>query len=412
MNIWLALIVIFLITTWFLETILTLLNLRNQPAQLPKKFADIYSPDKYQDSLLYNKATTRCSLLEKTTSTLLSLGFLLLGGFNALDQIARRGGYGEIITGLLFIGLLLLVFFIIGLPFQLYSTFVIEEGFGFNRTTLKTFAEDTIKACLLAIILGGPFLAAIFWFFLKAGPHAWIYCWLGTTLFSFCLQLLAPTLIMPLFNKFSPLQEGSLKEKISSYVKAQKFSVGGIFTMDGSKRSAKLNAYFTGFGKLRKIVLFDTLVAKLHEKEIVAVLAHEVGHAKCNHLWKNILLSTLHSGLVFFLLSLGLTQKDFAVAFNMEASSIYASLFFFSYLLKPMDFIISLFFNSLSRSHEYEADNYAAKTTGSGAELISALKKLSQENYSNLSPHPLYVRFYYSHPPVRDRIENLERKNA
>jgi STE24 endopeptidase len=301
----------------------------------------------------------------------------------------------------------MLLSFIVSLPFSIYSTFKIESQFGFNRTTPRTFITDIIKSILLAILLGAPVLALILWFFENSGPYAWFYCWLGVILFSVVLQFLAPVLIMPLFNTFTPLQEGSLNEKITHYAKQENFKIQGIYTMDGSKRSAKLNAFFTGFGTFRKIVFFDTLVEKLSEDEIVAVLAHEMGHYKKHHIWKMMGASVFQTGLMFFLLSFFIKNPGLFEAFAMEALSIYASLVFFAFIYSPLNTLLSILFNYFSRVHEFEADRYAAHSTGKPEMLIQGLKKLSRENLSNLTPHPLMVFFSYSHPPVLERIRTL-----
>ena len=254
MNGWFIAVIIFIVAGWLLETVLALLNSKAQPANLPSEFHDIYTPGKYHEAVQYQKVTTYFSLLEKGTSTLALFFFLVLGGFDYIDTIARSYDLGEISTGLIFVGLLSLLSFMLGLPFQLYSTFVIEERFGFNKTTLKTFCLDILKGGLLTLLLGAPLLAGILWFLGSTGSFAWLYCWGATILFTFTIQLLAPVFIMPLFNTFTPLQEGPLKENITTYANKQKFTIQGIFTMDGSKRSSKLNAFFTGFGKLKKVV--------------------------------------------------------------------------------------------------------------------------------------------------------------
>ena len=408
MNGWLLTLVVFILFTWLLESFLSVINLRNQPKKLPDEFKDIYDSEKYEKALTYHRTTTNFSLIEKGFSTLLMLAFLLLGGFDFIDITARSFGYGAIGSGLIFVGLLMLLSFLLSLPFTIYSTFVIEERFGFNRTTVKTFILDNIKSIILTVILGGPLLTGILWFFTAAGSYAWLYCWLVTILFSFFIQFIAPVVIMPLFNKFSPLEDGVLKDKINDYASKQNFTLQGIFTMDGSKRSSKLNAFFTGFGKFRKVVLFDTLIEKLTEQQIIAVLAHEIGHAKLKHLWKGFALFIIQSGLIFYILSLFIAREDFALAFGMTHPSIYASLFFFSYLFSPINLFVSILFNKLSRNYEYEADNFAAKTTGDSKSLVTALKILTKENMATLCPHPLYVLFYYSHPPLKERINSLE----
>ncbi|MCP4340506.1 MAG: M48 family metallopeptidase [Desulfobulbaceae bacterium] len=411
MNSWLLAILIIIFTSYILELIVSLLNISALNPRLPKEFETTFNDQEYKDSQQYTRATTSFSLVQNSFSTLLTILFLLFGGFNYVDTLARSFGFGEIVTGLLFIGGLALLSFITNLPFSMYSTFVIEERFGFNRTSLKTFTLDIIKGSLLAVVLGAPLLALILWFFINSGEYGWLYCWFGVVAFSIILQFLAPVLIMPLFNKFSPLEDGSLREKILDYAQQEQFRLQGIFTMDGSKRSTKLNAFFTGFGKFRKIVFYDTLLEKLNDAEIVAVLAHEMGHFKLRHIFKMLIASIIQTGLMFYFLSLFLGNTQLSEAFSMVETSIYSSLVFFGFLYSPINLLISIFFNFISRKNEFEADNYAARTTVSPDLLIQSLKKLCQANLSNLTPHPAMVFIHYSHPPVLSRIEQLRQFN-
>jgi len=408
MNLWLIFILFLLIFSFLLETIVSFLNLKALVPKLPEEFADTYDQGKYRQSQKYTQTTTKFSLLENGFSTSITIIFLLLGGFNMVDIWARSFGFGEILTGLIFTGCLLLLSFTVNIPFSIYSTFVIEERFGFNRTTIKTYIFDILKGTALAIIIGGPLLALILWFFEATGYYGWLYCWLGISIFSLILQFLAPVLIMPLFNKFSPIKDGSLKDTILHYANQENFKLQGIYTMDGSKRSAKLNAFFTGFGKFRKIVFYDTLLEKLNESEIIAVLAHEMGHFKLKHISKMIAGQFIQMGVMFFLLSLFLNNSYLAAAFGMQHVSIYGSLIFFGFIYSPVSMLISVIFNSISRRHEYDADSYGAKTTGQPLFLVSGLKKLSVANLNNLTPHPLHVFLHYSHPPILMRIRRLQ----
>ena len=407
MNTWLIVVLSIIGISFTLELIVSTLNIKALSPNLPEEFKDVYNSDEYEKSQNYTKETTRFGLIENSISTTLTVAFIVLGGFNYIDNVARGFGYNPILTGLIFAALLALLSFMAGLPFSFYSTFIIEEKFGFNKTTLKTFILDIFKGVLLAALLGGPLLGLIFWFFESTGNMAWIYCWLGVVTFTIIMQFIAPVLIMPLFNKFTPLEPGELKDKITEYSKRENFQLSGIFTMDGSKRSTKLNAFFTGFGKFRKIVFFDTLVEKLSPDEIVAVLAHEMGHFKLKHIIKMLIISILQTGFMFFLLSLFLKYPDISKAFKMESSSIYSSLVFFGFLYSPISLFTSMGFNILSRKHEYEADAYARTTTGDPKQLITSLKKLSRANLSNLTPHPLHVFLHYSHPPLLQRIKCL-----
>jgi len=408
MNAWLIFILFILIFSFLLEAVVSFLNLKSLNPTLPPEFADTYDQNKYDESQKYASVTIKFGLLENGYSTAITIIFLLYGGFNIIDNWARNFGYGEIITGLIFSGILVSLSFLSTLPFSIYSTFYIEERFGFNRTTIKTFILDILKGSLLALILGAPLLALLLWFFMSTGSYGWLFCWIGVSIFTLILQFLAPVLIMPLFNKFSPIEDGVLKRDILQYADKENFKIQGIYTMDGSKRSSKLNAFFTGFGSFRKIVFFDTLLEKLDPSEIIAVLAHEMGHFKLKHIIKMILGQTVQTGVMFYILSLFLGNKALSDAFGMQHMSIYSSLIFFGFIYSPVSMLISIIFNAISRKHEYDADRYAAETTANPEMLIEGLKKLSLANLSNLTPHPLHVFLHYSHPPVLMRIKKLQ----
>lgn len=407
MNYWLIFIIAVIMLSYLLELTVSILNLKALSPELPGEFKDIYDKNQYEKSQQYTRETTRFSLVQDTITTSITLVFILAGGFNFIDLLARGFGYGEILTGLLFTGLLMLLSMLLGLPFSIYSTFVLEEKFGFNRTTVKTFIFDMLKGVLLAIIIGCPLLALVLWFFEATGMYAWVYCWIGVFFITLVLQFLAPVIIMPLFNKFSPLEEGSLKDAILAYTNSENFRIKGVFIMDGSKRSTKLNAFFTGFGKFKKIVFFDTLMEKLSTEQIIGVLAHEMGHYKYKHLLKMIGASFIQTGIMFFFLSLIIKNAYLFEAFSMTYVSTYASLVFFGFLYSPVSFLLGILFNHFSRKHEYQADNYAAESTKTPQYLIEGLKILSKENLSNLTPHPLNVFLHYSHPPILERIKAL-----
>jgi STE24 endopeptidase len=412
MNPWLIFILVVVATSFLLSTTVSILNLKALTPDLPEEFADIYDHEKYRESQAYTRVQTVFSLVESTIITVVTLVFLLGGGFNLVDLFVRSFGFASIPTGLLYAGSLALLSSLLGLPFSIYSTFKIEVQFGFNRTTVQTFVTDIFKSIAVAVVLGAPLLAVVLWFFEHTGSYGWLLCWLGTVAFGFVVQFLAPVLIMPLFNKFTPLEEGPLKENILAYAQGQNFKLSGIYTMDGSKRSSKLNAFFTGFGKFRKIVFYDTLLEKIDEDEIVSVLAHEMGHYKKHHIWKMMALSILQTGLVFYLLSLFINNPGLFEAFGMEHLSIYASLFFFAFIYSPFSTLLSTLFNVMLRAHEFEADSYAAITTGAPETLVRALKKLSVANLSNLTPHPAMVFLSYSHPPVLERIRALRKTKS
>jgi STE24 endopeptidase len=410
MNPYLIFILVILIGSYALDFVLDLLNVRYLKMDLPAEFEGYYDGEKYQKSQEYLRENTRFGMISDTIMTPIIIIFILVGGFNAVDRFARSFELGPIPTGLIFAGILILAYHIIHIPFSIYGTFIIEEKYGFNKTTVKTFILDILKTWFLVAIIGSILLSVVLWFFEKAGGGAWLYCWAATVLFQIFLLFIAPVTIMPLFNKYSLLEEGELKRAIEDYARSQDFKMKGIYTMDGSKRSTKSNAFFTGFGKFRRIVLFDTLLAKHSVEELVSVLAHEMGHYKKKHILKSIIISILTAGLMFFILSLFLNNRELFAAFKMDDTSIYASLFFFGFLYTPIEMIISIFGNMLSRRHEYEADGFSVKTYGKPEAMIVALKNLSVENLSNLTPHPLKVFLTYSHPPVLERIKAIRNR--
>ncbi len=407
MNIFGTVVFVTLLFTFFLTLVSELLNLKASAAGIPAEFVGVYDDAAYRQSREYLGTSTRFSLFSSAVDLLLLLLFWFAGGFNALDQFIRAQGFTSLANGLLYIGALMLLQSLFALPFSIYKTFVIEERFGFNKTTPAVFVADLFKTLLLALLLGTPLLAGVLWFFEKSGPMAWLLAWGGITLLSLLLQYVAPTWIMPLFNKFVPLEEGALKRAIMDYAQSVRFPLTGIYVIDGSKRSAKANAFFTGFGKRKRIALFDTLIAAHPVDELVAVLAHEIGHFKKKHIIINMILSICNLGVLFFLLSLFMNNRSLFDAFFMKELSVYGSLIFFMLLYAPVELILSIFLQLLSRKHEFEADAYAVTTYSKGGMLADALKNLSRSNLSNLTPHPFYVFLNYSHPPVVQRIERI-----
>lgn len=407
MNIYAFIILAAIIADYALSLISDILNLDHLSPDLPEEFQDVFDADRYRKSQEYTRVTTRFGILTSTLNLAALLIFWFSGGFNWLDQTVRSWSLHPIWNGLLFIGLLMLARTILSLPFSIYSTFVIEEKFGFNKTTIKTFILDLIKRAALSIVLGGPTLAGILALFMAAGPEAWLYCWAVVTLFTLFIQFIAPRWILPLFNKFIPLEDGELRNRILEYADKVDYSLSGVFVMDGSKRSSKSNAFFTGFGKNKRIALFDTLIERHTVDELVAVLAHEIGHYKKKHILIGMAIGILHAGVLFYLLSLFLTQRELFDAFFMEEMSVYAGILFFGMLYAPVEMILAVFMNMLSRRHEVQADRFAAGTTGKIRPFIQALKKLSAHNLSNLTPHPIFVFLNYSHPPVLQRIRML-----
>ena len=384
-------------------------NLKMLRKDLPDSFQGIYEPERYQRSQDYLRVNTRFGWVTSALNIILILIFWFGRGFPLLDQWVRSWNQGPIITGLMYIGILMLAMTILSLPFSVYATFVIEERFGFNKTSWSTFVKDKIKGLILALLLGGPLLAAVLAFFEHTGSNAWWICWIAVTLYSLVVQFVAPTWIMPLFNKFTPLAEGELRDAIMTYARSIKFPLENVFVMDGSRRSSKSNAFFTGFGRHKRIVLYDTLIKQHTASELVAVLAHEMGHYKKKHILSMLMMGVLQTGIMFFLLSVFISYQGLFDAFYMVRSSVYAGMIFFAMLYSPIGFFVGLFIQMLSRKNEYQADRFSVETTKDGPSMVFALKKLSAHNLSNLYPHPLYVFLNYSHPPVLERIKSIER---
>lgn len=409
MTFYLILILAILIFQYLFDLISDLINMKNLKKELPDEFQTVFDAEKYSQSQKYTLENTKFSLFQSSIILIILILFIILGGFNWVDQLARSFNQTPLITGLIFAGILMVGSLIVSTPFDIYQTFHLEAKYGFNKTTAKIFILDFIKSLILTALIGGAILLGILWFFQAAGALAWFYSWIAMLVFMGFMQFISPILIMPLFNKFTPLQEGELKEAVNHYAQKENFKIKGIFTMDGSKRSTKLNAFFTGFGKSKRIVFFDTLIEKISPREIISVLAHEMGHFKHRHLLKGLLISIITSGLMFFLLSFFINNPVVFEAFNMQSISIYASLAFFAFLYSPVNTLLGIFTNILSRKHEYQADRYAVTSTGDYVSLPEALKKLSVLNLSNLNPHPFYVFVHYSHPPVLERIRAIKK---
>lgn len=392
---------------FILDKILDYLNLRNLKEKLPGEVEGIYDEEKYKKSIQYTRANTKFSFLTSTFSFALSFALILSGFFGWLDAEIRTLYHDETIITMLFFALLFFASDIINIPFDLYGTFVIEEKFGFNKTTAKTYVLDKLKGYLLTLIIGGGILFIFLQLIDIFGANFWIYFWLVAASFMLLINMFYTTLILPLFNKLTPLEDGELKKGIEDYAQKVKFPLDNIFVMDGSKRSNKSNAFFSGIGKKKKIVLFDTLIQNHSKEELVAVLAHEVGHFKKKHIVSSYIISILQTGIILYILSLMIFNPSLSQALGGEANAIHLNLLAFGILFSPISEFIGLFMNILSRKNEYEADAYARETY-KGEALESALKKLSVHNLSNLTPHPAYVFFHYSHPPLLQRLRALE----
>ncbi|WP_022660620.1 M48 family metallopeptidase [Paucidesulfovibrio longus] len=415
MNASLLLLLGCILAAWFANTLSSLLDARRLSPAPPQGLEDIYDPEEYARSQRYARARLRFGALAETWDTLLVAGFLILGGFPLADELARQaaqglglaGAWAETATGLVFFAMLGLAHDLAGLPFSLYHTFVLEDRFGFNRTSPATFVLDRLKGWLLAALIGGPLLAVILWLLRVFGPGAWVGCWAIAAAVSLLLAYVAPTWILPLFNKFSPLEDDALRADIEALAQKEGFALSGLFVMDGSRRSAKGNAFFTGLGRRKRIALFDTLLEKMNRDEILGVLAHEVGHWKLGHIRTRILIGILRLGALLWLLSLLLGWNTLFADLGLPASG-HAGLALFSLLLAPASLLLGALTNALSRRHEYQADRFAARATGAPLALSSALKKLVRQNLANLTPHPLSVFLFHSHPPLPERLAALD----
>ncbi|MAU72619.1 MAG: peptidase M48 [Pseudozobellia sp.] len=408
MNILFYVIIAILVFQFVLETTLDYLNARHYSDPIPDDLGDVFDEKEYLKSQDYKKTNYRFGLFTSSFSLLLTLGFLSFGGFEMVDQYVRSITEEPIFMALLFFGIIMIGNDLITLPFSYYSTFVIEERFGFNKTSKKLFFFDKLKGWLMLALFGGGILASIILFFELAGPNFWIYAWAIVATFTIFMNLFYSKLIVPIFNKQTPLEQGSLKNKIEGFAQNVGFELQNIFVIDGSKRSTKANAYFSGFGREKRVTLYDTLINDLEEEEIVAVLAHEVGHYKKNHIIFNLTASLVLTAATLFILSLFINNPEVSYAIGVTNPSFHAALIGFAILYSPISEITGLIMNHLSRKFEYQADDYA-KSTYAALPLISSLKKLSKNSLSNLTPHPAYVFMHYSHPPLSKRIANLKK---
>ena len=400
-------ILFILIGEFILATVMNYLNAKRFKDPIPTEVADVFNAEEYKKSQAYKLTNYKFGIITSVFSLVLILAFLLFGGFAWVDQVAQNISNNSIVQALIFFGIIMIGSDILNLPFSYYQTFVIEEKFGFNKTTKATFFIDKLKQWLMTIIVGGIILSLILWFFQWAGTNFWLYTWALITIFTLFMNLFYSKLIVPLFNKQEPLEAGSLKSKIENYAAEVGFDLQNIFVINGSKRSTKANAYFSGFGKEKRVTLYDTLINDLEEEEIVAVLAHEIGHYKRKHIIYNLATSVLLTGVMLLILSLFINNPEVSLAIGVDRPSFHAALIGFGILYSPISEITGLLMNHFSRKFEYQADDYA-KQTYAALPLVASLKKLSKNSLINLTPHPAYVFMHYSHPPLIDRIRNLK----
>ncbi len=395
-----------LLLEYILETVLDILNARRFDDPVPEELQNLYDAAQYKKSQAYKKTNFRFGLFSSAISLLLILGFLIFGGFAWVDGMAMGLSDHPVLQALIFFGIIFLGSDLLSTPLSYYHTFVIEERFGFNKSTPALFITDKLKGWGLMALFGGGILALIMGFYQWAGTHFWLYAWGVIALFTIFMNLFYSRLIVPLFNKQEPLEDGSLKRRIEAYARNVGFELKNIFVIDGSKRSTKANAYFSGFGREKRIALFDTLIDDLEEEEIVAVLAHEVGHYKKNHIIFNLLASMALTGLTLFILSLFINNPEISLAIGVERPSFHAALLSFALLYSPISELTGLVMNYFSRRFEFQADRFARESYQADP-LITSLRKLSRKNLSNLTPHRAYVFMHYSHPPLVERIRAL-----
>lgn len=401
-------IIAIIIINFIVDKILDTLNAKHYNDAIPPELQDVYDEEEYKKSQAYKATNYKFGVWSSTFSIVVTLAFLMFGGFEYVDTLARSYSDNSIIIALIFFGIIMLGSDIISTPFAYYKTFVIEEQFGFNKTTKKTFILDKIKRLVMMVVLGGGLIAAIIWFYEETQHLFWLYAWAIVTAFTVFMNMFYAKLIVPMFNKQTPLEEGSLRDKISDYAQTVGFNLDKIFIIDGSKRSTKANAYFSGFGSEKRVTLYDTLVNDLNEEEIVAVLAHEVGHYKKKHIIFNLIASVLLTGLTLYILSIFISNPLLSHALGVSIPSFHVGLIAFGMLYSPISEVTGFIMNHFSRKFEYQADDYA-KTTYKAEPLITSLKKLSKNSLSNLTPHPAYVWVHYSHPTLLERVKNLKK---
>lgn len=389
------------------EKVLDYLNFTHLKETIPAELKGIYDEDSYSKSQQYEKVSLRFSLVTSSFSFILILLMLFIGGFGWLDEWVRSVSENIYLRTLLFFGVLGLAFDLISLPFQIYATFVIEERFGFNKTTPGTFIIDKLKSWLLSIVIGGGILLFVLWAWLATGNWFWVIVMGGLSVFMIFMAMFYTQLIVPLFNKQTPLQDGELKTTILEFATQTGFKLDNVYVIDGSKRSTKANAYFSGLGPKKRIILYDTLINDLETEEIVGVLAHEIGHYKKNHIVKGLIMSLVQSAFMIWLLWIAIDVPAMSLALGAPEASFYMGIVAFGLLFSPVSLLTGILSNITSRKFEYQADAFAKKNY-SGKALINALIKLSVKNLSNLTPHPAYVFFHYSHPPILQRKKALE----
>lgn len=396
-----------LVFDFLLERFLDYLNTTRWSTQLPDEVKGIYDQEKYSKQQAYSKTNHRFGMLTSSFSFILILLMFFFQGFALVNEWATSLTGSPIWSALIFFGILMLGSDLLTTPFDLYSTFGIEERYGFNKTTAKTYILDKLKGWLIGAIIGGGLLALIIFIYLKTGDWFWLYVWIVISVFSIFMAMFYSSLIVPLFNKQTPLEDGELKQAIQNFAQKVGFKLDNIYVIDGSKRSTKANAYFTGLGSKKRIVLYDTLISDMEIPELVAVLAHEIGHYKKKHIIWSLIIGILQTGIMLFIFSLFIGSPALSAALGVAEPSFHIGLIAFGILYSPLSSIIGIGMNLFSRKNEYEADAFAAENY-EATYLASSLKKLSVTNLSNLRPHPAYVFVHYSHPTLLQRLHALQ----
>lgn len=406
-QIWLGIFLIILLLDYAFDRLMDYLNASRWTRDLPPELAGIIEPERYRKAHRYARDRNRLGMITATLSLLLLGGMLLFGGFGWLDSLLRQYTQHPVLIALLFFALLGLVADVLSTPLDVYATFVVEERYGFNRTTPSTYLADKLKGWVLALVLGGGLMAAFSWFYQTAGSLFWLYAWALFTAFSVFMTMFYSTLLVPLFNKQLPLEAGELRNAIESFARKAGFQLDNIYVIDGSKRSTKANAYFSGLGPKKRIVLYDTLIKDHGVDELVAILAHEIAHYKKKHTLKGTLISVAQSGVMLYLLGLFINRPEPSMALGAEQAGFHLGLLAFGLLYAPVSLLLGMLGNHISRRFEYQADAFAARHHDAEA-LQSALKKLAVNHLSHLRPHPACVFVHYSHPPLLQRLAHLE----
>lgn len=402
------LIIAILIVEFLFEKYLDYLNTTKWNDKLPDEVKGIYDEEKYKKQQAYQRENHKFGMISGTFSFALTLAMFLFFGFALVDGWAWQITSNAILAALIFFGIIMFVSDLLGLPFEIYDTFKIEAKYGFNKTTPKTFVLDQVKGWLVGGLIGGGLLALIIFIYQKTQNMFWVYAWVVVSVFSVFMAMFYSNLIVPLFNKQTPLEAGELRTAIKAFSEKVGFKLDNIFVINGSKRSTKANAYFTGLGKKKRIVLYDTLINDLETDELVAVLAHEIGHNKKKHVTQGLSIGLVQTGIVLFIFSLLIDSPSLSRALGVEKPNFHIGLVAFGVLYAPISFVLGIFMNMLSRKNEYEADEFAAVNYDPGS-MASALKKLSVNNLSNLTPHKTYVFFHYSHPTLLQRLRHLKK---